>query len=146
MSLYHIQDSSSVTSGELIPVVRFQRVERELKAAKEEINDAAEQLEQKRRELRESLRREALVLQELQATQLCVQELQKEVHIFSGKHTRHASCAYAYTYYTHICEMCMHTHMVRMLTHKLFLYLMYTTSDRHDALSLTILNNAFVYQ
>ncbi|XP_065916983.1 EVI5-like protein isoform X2 [Dysidea avara] len=73
------EDSSSVTSGELIPVVRFQSIERELMAAKEEINDAAEQLEQKRRELRESLRREALVLQELQATQLCVQELQKEL-------------------------------------------------------------------
>jgi len=48
-------------------------------AAKEEISDAADQLEQKRKELRESLCREALVLQELQATQLCVQELQKEV-------------------------------------------------------------------
>lgn len=48
-------------------------------AAKEEISDAAEQLEQKRKELRESLRREALLLEELQATQLCVQELQREV-------------------------------------------------------------------
>lgn len=51
-------------------------------AAKEEISDAAEQLEQKRKELRESLRREALLLEELQATQLCVQELQREVSNF----------------------------------------------------------------
>lgn len=48
-------------------------------AAKEEISDAAEQLEQKRKELRESLRREALALEQLQATQLCMQELQREV-------------------------------------------------------------------
>jgi len=107
------QDSSSVTSGELIPVVRFQSIERELMAAKEEINDAAEQLEQKRRELRESLRREALVLQELQATQLCVQELQKEVHMYILRQTHTPQlCALAYTYcsHTHAHYACPHTH------------------------------------
>ena len=57
----------------------MQSVERELFAAKQEINDAAEQLEQKRKELRETLRREALLLEELQASRLCIQELQKEV-------------------------------------------------------------------
>lgn len=72
-----LQDNNA--TGEPIPAIRLQSVERELMAAKEEISDAAEQLDQKRKELRESLRREALLLEELQATHLCVQELQKEV-------------------------------------------------------------------
>jgi len=87
-------------------------------AAKEEINDAAEQLEQKRRELRESLRREALVLQELQATQLCVQELQKEVLICclfkdtqTSTHTTHTHLEPIYYHEIHLTKgLCINRH------------------------------------
>lgn len=68
-----------MSSNETISASRLQSLEKELIAAREEINDAAEQLEQKRKELRECLRREALLMEELQASQLCIQALQREV-------------------------------------------------------------------
>ena len=77
--MFYLQDGNETSSNEAIPAIRMQSIERELFAAKEEISDAAEQLEQKRKELRECLRREALLLEELQASQLCIQALQREV-------------------------------------------------------------------
>lgn len=68
-----------MSSNETISASRLHSLEKELIAAREEINDAAEQLEQKRKELRECLRREALLMEELQASQLCIQALQREV-------------------------------------------------------------------
>ena len=85
-------------------------------AAKEEINDAAEQLEQKRRELRESLRREALVLQELQATQLCVQELQKEVLYYVRSKILKQLYTHARAHTTH-----MYTHAPARTTRTVFI-------------------------
>ena len=84
ISLYGVlfnaaQDGNETSSNEAVPAFRLHSVERELLAAKEEISELVEKLEQKRKELRESLRREALLMEELRASQDGIKALQREV-------------------------------------------------------------------